>query len=135
MSRADDWFQQAKKDLIHAEASMELQHFEWACLAAQQAAEKAVKALFLELGADAWGHSILRLLKKLPSKHQPPEPIINAAKYLDKHYVTTRYPNALLAGSPEDFYIQKDAEESIEHARRIFEFCNREISTLRQKTS
>lgn len=34
-----------------------------ACFAGQQAAEKAVKALHLSLGQEAWGHVIARLLQ------------------------------------------------------------------------
>jgi len=36
---------QALKDLSHARLSLENGDFEWACFAAQQAGEKAVKAL------------------------------------------------------------------------------------------
>ncbi len=45
-----DWLAQAKRDLEHAHQSSGLGHFEWACFAAQQAAEKAAKALHLHLG-------------------------------------------------------------------------------------
>lgn len=36
---------QAQRDLEHARLSIGSGHFEWACFAAQQAAEKAVKAV------------------------------------------------------------------------------------------
>ncbi len=45
---------------------LERGYYEWACFSAQQAAEKAVKALYQELGIDVWGHSIWRLLDRLP---------------------------------------------------------------------
>ena len=57
MNRTQDWLKQAKHDLDHARQSIGLEHFAWACFAAQQAAEKAVKALHLHLGTVAWGHS------------------------------------------------------------------------------
>ncbi|MGH2520820.1 MAG: HEPN domain-containing protein, partial [Chloroflexota bacterium] len=56
-SRAGDWFRQAERDLEQAVASQTDGRHEWACFAAQQAAEKAVKALHLHLGEDAWGHT------------------------------------------------------------------------------
>jgi len=46
VSRATDWLRQALRDLEHAKRSVELGDYEWACFAAQQAAEKAVKALY-----------------------------------------------------------------------------------------
>lgn len=54
-SRAQDWFRQAVKDLEQAGESREAGRHEWACFAAQQAAEKAVKALHLHNGQEAWG--------------------------------------------------------------------------------
>lgn len=57
-SRAADWFNQALRDLEQAEQSRKSAHHEWACFAAQQAAEKAVKALHLHRGQEAWGHVV-----------------------------------------------------------------------------
>ncbi len=44
-TRAPDWMKQAIRDLEHAEESRRTGRHEWACFAAEQAAEKAVKAL------------------------------------------------------------------------------------------
>lgn len=44
-ARYEDWMRQARRDLRHARNSLESEDYEWACFAAQQAAEKAVKAL------------------------------------------------------------------------------------------
>ena len=57
-TRAEDWLRQAKRDLEHARHALEDGDYEWSCFAAQQAAEKAVKAVYQKLGADAWGHSV-----------------------------------------------------------------------------
>lgn len=53
-NRAMDWFRQAERDLEQAEDSRRAERHEWACFAAQQAAEKAVKALHLSCGQEAW---------------------------------------------------------------------------------
>ena len=55
MQRAEDWFRQALKDLEQANSSRAEGRHDWACFAAQQAAEKAVKALHLRLGQEAGG--------------------------------------------------------------------------------
>jgi len=45
-TRHQDWLWQARRDVEHARASLDGQFYEWACFAAQQGAEKALKALF-----------------------------------------------------------------------------------------
>ena len=65
-NRARDWLNQALRDLEQAEDSRRAGRHEWACFAAQQAAEKAVKALHLRLGQEGWGHVAAKLLRELP---------------------------------------------------------------------
>jgi HEPN domain-containing protein len=73
-------------------------------------------------------------LKKLPKKFKVEENLIIAAKNLDKHYVTSRYPNGFASGAPKDYYIKKDAEEATENAEKIFEYCKNQIPSLRKET-
>jgi len=47
---AQGWLQQAHTDLIHAQWSLQAGHLDWACLAAHQAAERALKGLAFESG-------------------------------------------------------------------------------------
>jgi HEPN domain-containing protein len=65
-NRAPDWYRQAERDLEQARDSRAAGRHEWACFAAHQAAEKAVKALHLHLGQEAWGHVAARLRASLP---------------------------------------------------------------------
>jgi HEPN domain-containing protein len=83
-NRADDWFSQAVRNLEQAEASRRDGRHEWACFAAQQAAELAVKALHMWYGQEAWGHVVARLLEDLPSP--PPADLIERSKVLDNFY-------------------------------------------------
>jgi HEPN domain-containing protein len=53
--RSQDWLTQARRDLAQAQDSRRAERHEWACFAAQQAAEKAVKALHLACGQEACG--------------------------------------------------------------------------------
>ncbi|MDI6853572.1 MAG: HEPN domain-containing protein [Deltaproteobacteria bacterium] len=93
-SRARDWFNQALRDLEQAEDSQKAERHEWACFAAQQAAEKAVKALHLHHGQEAWGHIVARLLQELPEEISVTEKLIEKAKVLDNFYIPARYPNS-----------------------------------------
>ncbi len=122
-NRWRDWLAQAKRDLNHAVHACEDEDFEWSCFSAQQGAEKAVQAVFLYLHGESWGHSVFALLKALGEKIEVSERLIEAAKNLDKHYIPTRYPNGFDSGMPGEYYTQKDAQEAIENAREIIEFC------------
>jgi HEPN domain-containing protein len=66
--RHRDWLRQAQLDLDHARLGAREGHFEWAVFAAQQAAEKACKALHMALGGDAWGRPHHR--RRGPSGHR-----------------------------------------------------------------
>ncbi len=122
-NRWRDWLAQAKRDLNHAVHACEDEDFEWSCFSAQQGAEKAVKAVFLYLHGESWGHSVFALLKALSDKIEVTERLIEAGKTLDKHYIPTRYPNGFDSGMPGDYYTKKDAQEAIKNAREIIEFC------------
>jgi HEPN domain-containing protein len=118
-----DWLRQADADLSHAEHALTSGDYEWSCFSSQQAAEKAVKALFLRHGQDAWGHTVSALLGALPGGIYAEEKLIEDAKALDKHYMPTRYPNGFDSGAPTDFYTKKEAEDAIACAKRIIEYC------------
>lgn len=126
-SRADDWFRQAERDLGHARDALDRGTFEWAAFAAQQGAEKAVKAVYQHLGAEARGHSVTQLLAALPAGARPADDLIETAKDLDKHYITPRYPNSYPTGAPMDFYTRAEAQRALDGAERIIEHCRRHL--------
>lgn len=122
-NRYADWLRQAEADLRHARNALEDGDHDWACFAAQQAAEKAVKAAIQGLGGEAWGHSVSILLGALDERREVPPPLVDAGKRLDKHYIPTRYPNGFDAGAPTDYYTRSEAETALEDARALLEFC------------
>jgi HEPN domain-containing protein len=121
--RSKDWINQAIKDLKTAEDMAKSGSFEWSCFVAQQAAEKAVKAVFQRLNAAAWGHSVLDLIKILSNKATVSEELVNCARTLDRYYIPTRYPNSFESGSPYEYFTRKDAEDALVCSKRIIEFC------------
>lgn len=127
-NRANDWIEQARRDLQHAESDLRSSFHEWACFSAQQAAEKAVKAIFYKLNADAWGHSITKLLKELSKNTEVDSSLIKAAQNLDRFYIPARYPNGFDIGKPADYYSEDDAKGAIAHANQIIRFCESHIS-------
>ncbi|MFQ5407043.1 MAG: HEPN domain-containing protein [Anaerolineales bacterium] len=120
-NRAHDWLAQAIRDLEQAQASRDDGRHEWACFAAQQAAEKAVKALHQSLGQEAWGHVITRLLNDLPM--DVPSEIIEEGRVLDAYYIPTRYANGHPEGPPFEHYGPLQSEEAIRYAGEIVEFA------------
>jgi HEPN domain-containing protein len=121
--RSGDWFAQAQRDLSHAGDAARDGYFEWACFSAQQGAEKAVKAAYLYLHGEGWGHSVLKLLEGLVDRVSISDSLLDAARVLDKHYIPTRYPNGFDQGFPGDYYTRKEADEAIAYARQIIQFC------------
>ena len=125
-NRAPDWLAQAERDLLHARASAAGERHEWSCFAAQQAAEKAVKALHLERGQEAWGHVVARLLVELPAA--APSHLIEKAKVLDNLYVPTRYPNGHPEGPPFEHYGPLQSEQAILYAHEILEYVRSQMA-------
>jgi HEPN domain-containing protein len=127
-NRAQDWFQQAERDLEHAESSRTSGHHEWACFAAQQAAEKAVKALHLSLRQEAWGHVVANLLRRLPETVDTPDELIERASVLDNFYIPSRYPNSHPEGAPFEHFGSIQSENALTYARSIIEFVRTEMA-------
>lgn len=119
-ARAHDWFAQAERDLQQARASQQDGRHEWACFAAQQAAEKAIKALHLALGQEAWGHVVARLLRELPL--DVPQALVDRGKVLDNFYVATRYANGHSEGPPFEHYGAIQSADAINYAGEILDF-------------
>lgn len=127
MNRSRDWFAQSEKDLAHARAAREDGSHEWACFAAQQAAEKAVKALHLVSGQEASGHVIARLLAELPPSVDAAH-LVDKAKVLDNFYVATRYANGHPEGAPFEHYGPLQSDQAIAYAGEIIDFVRARLA-------
>ena len=130
MERSRDWFRQAERDLKQARWALKGGFYEWACFSAQQAAEKAVKALLEALRREAWGHSITRLLASLPQAFEVDRELMEKAMRLDKFYIQTRYPNGFPVGSPMDYYTEGEAKKAIEDAEALVSFCRGHLARI-----
>lgn len=123
-NRSADWLRQSEADLRHAHNAARAGDNDWACFASHQAAEKAVKAVFLGRSTEPWGHSVTRLLAILRDEGVAvPDELLDKARLLDRHYIPTRYPDNLPDGAPTDFYVPSDAEQAIRAAEAIVAHC------------
>ena len=127
-NRAGDWPHQAARDLEQAEDSRLAGRHEWSCFAAHQSAEKAVKALHLHLGQEAWGHVVARLLQELPEPPRPTGELIDKGRVLDTFYIPPRYPNSHPEGAPFEHYGPLQSEEAIRYAHEILEFVRSQMA-------
>lgn len=125
-NRSGDWFAQTERDLEQANSSASEGRHEWAAFAAQQAAEKAVMALHLHLGQEAWGHVAARLLCELPVEAEPD--LIEKGRVLDNFYVPSRYPNGHPEGAPFEHYGPIQSGEAIRYAGEILAFVRARLA-------
>jgi len=121
---AERWLNQAEEDLATARDLIEKRRFNWACFVAQQAAEKAIKAIYqAQAEIVEWVHSLAILIKGDSKQNIKGIPVLaelyDEARELDKVYIPSRYPNALPHGIPSQFYSKEDGEKCIRVAEKI----------------
>lgn len=126
--RAADWFKQAERDLEQAADSRRAGRHEWACFAAHQAAEKAVKALHLYLGQEAWGDVVAKLIRELPAAAGVPAGLVEQGQVLDTFYIPSRYPNSHPEGAPLEHCGPLQSEEALRFAGAIIEFVRTRLA-------
>jgi HEPN domain-containing protein len=125
-NRSKDWFLRAEQDLNQAESSKNEGRHEWARFAAQQSTEKAVKALHLDLGQEAWDHVIALLLQDLFI--EVPEDLIDKGKVLDNFFIPTRYANGHPEGPPFEHYGSIQSKEAIRSAGEVLDFVRSKMA-------
>ncbi len=113
-----NWLAEAKADLRHAESSIKIGDYNWACFAAQQAAEKALKSLILHvIGEYPHGHDLVKLYRRVKEYVNLS---INESLLarLSAYYTQARYPNAGLE-RPSEEITEDQAREAVEIARGV----------------
>jgi HEPN domain-containing protein len=132
--RSNDWLEQALRDLEQAGESMRSGRHEWACFAAHQAAEKALKALNLALGQQVWGHTLSRLWSALPAQTWTPEPPVDLQdrlRLMDGFYIPTRYPDSYPEGTPGEHFGRLQSEQALHHADAILRWAGAALAQVR----
>jgi HEPN domain-containing protein len=128
---ANRWWLTAQEDLEVAKTLHEAGKFSHACFLPQQSSEKAMKALWLSIDGDPWGHSIQKLVIQFPQPDmlQNVQNWVEYAAYLDKFYVPTRYPNGLPDLTPGQVYLSQDSTQAIEKAAFFLEETHKLIKS------
>jgi HEPN domain-containing protein len=117
------WLRTGEDDLDAAIVLRKNKKFPHACFHAQQAGEKALKAVWYYADADPWGHSIRKLIEDLEkvdlSLYERLKSLLRAGTLLDRFYIPTRYPNGLPELTPGEAYLDEDAEQCIQQATEV----------------
>ena len=131
--QAQRWLKTAEGDLSAAVILFENGKYAHSCFQSQQAGEKALKAIWFFLDADPWGHSIKKLIQDLEqidlNTYKEFEPLKRNAVLLDRYYITTRYPDGLPDLTPEEVFLEEDAQQCIDNAGIIIRTISRLLQT------
>ena len=119
-AEAERWLDMAEYDLGFARYAFDGGHYNQACFIAEQAAEKAVKAIAYGLGERrVRTHSLVEMIDRYAERARELVALRDLGRALDVHYVGARYPNGQSEGIPATTYTRPMAEEALEAAERI----------------
>ncbi len=116
----DYWLEQGKADLKSAIDLLKSENYYASVFFSQQAAEKALKSLYIKSKKESIrGHNLVFFARKLSA----PENIIAE---LTPDYLTTRYPDAAI-GAPFESYTKDSAEKHLKMAEEVAQWVKEEI--------
>ena len=119
-----EWLNRAKSNLLLAKHVKEGVYLEDLCFGAQQAAEKAAKALLIHREVEyPYVHDLAELLTLLQQAGlNVPESVKQSSK-LTRYAIVTRYPGTLGPVTEEEY------EEAISTAEEVVQWVEREIES------
>lgn len=130
------WLQAADQTVAAARTLADDGRHNWACFMAEQAAQFALKGLLHAVGAGrhARTHDLLGLAANATDAAgaRIPDLVMEALRRLARHYQTTRYPDALAAGTPSDHYGPSDSRDAISDAKSVAAFVAAAWESLAQ---
>lgn len=117
------WVDKAEENLRAAEVLAKSGMYAAACFHAQQAAEMALKGLLIKLaGIQPFTHSLVEIAEKVMEYSTVRLPDVNELRWLQEHYLQTRYPNARLSE-----YVAEEAERAVRIAAEVVKAVSEEI--------
>jgi HEPN domain-containing protein len=126
---ADDpveWLNRARSNLARAKADSRIPHvyLEDLCFDAQQAAEKAIKAVLLNLGVRfPYHHDLAELLDLVQKASKPIPKTVRDASRLTRFAVVTRYPGIAEPISREEY------KRAVRIAERVLPWAEKLIAS------
>jgi HEPN domain-containing protein len=122
-AEAGRWLSTARDDLDAARILLDGRKFAHVCFLAQQAADKAMKAVLYGHGVEPWGHSVRKLIEALVEAGVEGSACLRAqaddAVVLDRFYIPARYPNGLPDLTPAEAHTEADARLALSLASAL----------------
>ena len=116
-------WEQAQEDLDTANKLLAIGKYYASVFFSEQAAEKALKVVYLEKKRRAvFTHDLVELAEELGA----PENVFHAAAELSPDYLTTRYPDAANA-VPAKLYDAASARMHLELSQEVLKWVKREL--------
>jgi len=117
-----EWLNRARSDLLLSKTKKEGIYLEDLCFHAQQAVEKAIKALLIKKGVEfPYVHDIAELLTLLEKTGQKLPKTIREGEKLTRFAVFTRYPGIAQTIS------QKEYEEAMKVAEEVLRWVKEQF--------
>lgn len=117
------WLEAADDEAHVAHGLVDLKAFNAVVLHREQSAQLLLKGLLRGVGAarDAWGHSLAELAERAAAVAGLglPEDLLEDLAILERDYKPSRYPDALVTGTPRGSYGPTDAERARDTLRRL----------------
>ena len=117
-----EWLRRARSNLAHSRAEAEEIDPAELCFDAQQAAEKAIKAVFIHRGeAFPFTHDLEALIRLLKANGQKVPKYVEAAKVLTRFAVAARYPDFTAV-------TRRSYDRSVRIASAVLRWAERQIA-------
>jgi HEPN domain-containing protein len=114
---AKKWMEKAERDLMSAHVNMEQGIFDVASFLAHQAAEKALKNLYILKFNRLWK---IHDLNELGKSVDAPKTILIACDALNPHYIQTRYPT-------DADYTKDMADDAIRNSEKVITWAKKSL--------
>jgi HEPN domain-containing protein len=123
-----EWLNRARSNLLQAKAQRRGVYLEDLCFSAQQAAEKAIKALLIKYDVKfPYTHDLAKLLPLLEKAGQKIPKSIRQAEQLSRFAVFTRYPGIGPAIKEEEY------KESVKIAAAVVRWAAKELKSQKKE--
>ena len=123
-----NWLYFADEDYLSAEIMLKARIYNKVCFLSQQAIEKGLKAYLLNCGKRLKKtHKIIDLLAECVEIEPVFKSFENEALEIDRYYIPTRYPDAVVGALPEGLPGKEQAGTALESASRIIKFLKNRL--------
>lgn len=132
------WRESADDDVAAAEDLRRSGRHAHACFWFEQAAEKGLKALLRALGEGPRSHGLRQVateLRRVGVVLDDDEALVAALVRLERHYLPSRYPDALREGTPSQGYTAEDGRQAAEDALSALDAVDAAWAALTARSS